>query len=466
MPAPAPNVIRATLNNIVLGLTAAGELPDGEVPWRAVLCVEDAPTADFRLLQGGAIDWRDLPLALMGLIETGWGHDGALLCGKIENVTREGSDIVGSGVFDSGEFGREIARLVYAEFLTGVSVDLAVAEAEVGLPDNPDASDAEVEEALWNGEPVLYIVTKGTILGATVCPFPAFAEARIEVLDAEPAETDAEAVAAAGMPQIGVHWRVTGGFHPLIGKPKRLERTAVTAGLAPEVPPADWFSDPELDRPTPLTITDEGRVFGHVASWDSCHEGYSDRCVRPPQCSASGGAFMLGGCRAADDNVYAVGQITMRTSHPDLHASADDTRRHYDHTGLAVADVAYGEDAHGPWIAGSIRPTLTEADVRELRAAKLSGDWRPDGNGGLKLVGILAVNVPGFPIPRPRALAAAATPDATHLTPTAIVAANIVTRCGCEDEADRSASIARMVRVAREGRSAVVASLAAQARGE
>jgi hypothetical protein len=67
-----------------------------------------------------------------------------------------------------------------------------------------------------------------------------------------------------------------------------------------------------------------------------------------------------------------------------------------------VADVTSGEDQFGIWVAGALRPGLAPARVRELRAAKLSGDWRRIG-GQLRLVAFLAVNVPGFPVPRLRA---------------------------------------------------------------
>jgi hypothetical protein len=68
--------------------------------------------------------------------------------------------------------------------------------------------------------------------------------------------------------------------------------------------------------------------------------------------------------------------------------------------------VAVGNDAHGIWVAGAIRPGTSESRIRELRAAgQVSGDWRRIG-GSLRLVGLLAVNVPGFPVPKLR----------THLT--------------------------------------------------
>ena len=87
-------------------------------------------------------------------------------------------------------------------------------------------------------------------------------------------------------------------------------------------------------------------------------------------------------------------------------------------TGSAVVDVMAGEDEIGIWVAGAVRPGTTDEQIRTLRAAKLSGDWREIG-GSLEMVGVLAVNVPGFPIPKP-ALAA----SAGHQT--ALVAAGIV----------------------------------------
>jgi hypothetical protein len=68
-------------------------------------------------------------------------------------------------------------------------------------------------------------------------------------------------------------------------------------------------------------------------------------------------------------------------------------------------DVAAGEDAHGIWIAGALRPDVTPEQVRAFRASAVSGDWRPIG-AGLELVAVCSVNVPGFMNPRAEALAA------------------------------------------------------------
>lgn len=163
--------------------------------------------------------------------------------------------------------------------------------------------------------------------------------------------------------------------------------------------PSEWFDDPSLDGPTALTVTEDGRIFGHLATWGTCHIGIPGTCTTPPH-SASGYAYYMTGAVQTDDGkTVPVGQITMDTGHAPLRAGARAAAAHYDHTGAVVADVRAGEDAFGIWVAGAVRPTATEAQRRALMAGALSGDWRAIG-GELELVASLLVNVPGFPIPR------------------------------------------------------------------
>lgn len=198
---------------------------------------------------------------------------------------------------------------------------------------------------------------------------------------------------------------------------------ALTAA-GPARPPAEWFDDPQLDGPTPLQITDDGRVYGHAAAWGSCHVGIQGRCVTPPRSPSGYRYFHLGERVTAADQPVDVGQITLGTGHAPLHWNAEATKAHYDDTGTALVDVRAGEDEHGIWVAGAVRPDAPEDRELQLRAAKLSGDWRTI-DGHLELVGLLAVNVPGFPIPRTRAriVASAASTEA----PVALVASGIVT---------------------------------------
>src|SRR3990172_8306690 len=105
---------------------------------------------------------------------------------------------------------------------------------------------------------------------------------------------------------------------------------------------------------------------------------------------------MTGETVCDDGARVAVGQVTVGTGHAPLHFGAQPAAEHYDNTGSAVADVAVGNDKHGIWIAGAIRPNADPLSVYELRASgRVSGDWRRIG-GQLRMVGLLGVNVAGF----------------------------------------------------------------------
>lgn len=189
---------------------------------------------------------------------------------------------------------------------------------------------------------------------------------------------------------------------------------AITASAAV----ADDFANPHFDRLTPLTI-DGDRVFGHLAGWGTCHIGFADQCVTPPSSAAGYAYFHTGEVLTADNQRLPVGHITMNTGHAALGLKAQPAAAHYDDTGWAVADVVGGEDEYGIWLTGRLRPGVTEEQKAALAAAALSGDWRRVG-GSMELVAALAVNVPGFPIPRTSSAMVAG-------AQTAIVATGIVT---------------------------------------
>jgi hypothetical protein len=185
-------------------------------------------------------------------------------------------------------------------------------------------------------------------------------------------------------------------------------------------PPAEWFDNPKLQAITPLTITEDGRVFGHGAIWGTCHTAFPGACTTPP-IEGDHVYYRLGEVVTASGSRVAVGSITLGTGHASVRGiSASQAAEHYDHTGTVVAVVASGEDDHGIWVAGAVRPGTPEARVQELRAASLSGDWRRIG-GQLRLVAFLAVNRPGFPVPRTSAFV-------RHDAQVSLVAAGVVTQ--------------------------------------
>lgn len=145
--------------------------------WSGIIAQEGVDTGDGRRIEPGALNWRELPLTLMSQLVTPefGGHTDAEVAGRIDTITRAGQDIPAVGVFDTGEHGSETERMVRDQMLRGISVDLAINEAEI-IPD-PDIED-EIEAYFMGTLNVL----DGTILGATVVPFPAFESASIAIV--------------------------------------------------------------------------------------------------------------------------------------------------------------------------------------------------------------------------------------------------------------------------------------------
>lgn len=173
---------------------------------------------------------------------------------------------------------------------------------------------------------------------------------------------------------------------------------ALVASAVPTNPPAHWFANPQFTGKTKITVTPEGRVYGHLASWDSCHLTFANTCVTVPKSQRQYADFHVGSTKTADGQVIDTGVITVDTGHADeTFASAASVRAHYDNTGAAAAVVRAGEDAFGVWFAGAMVPGSDEVTAQKLRRAPLSGDWRRIG-GNLELVAALGVNRPAFAI--------------------------------------------------------------------
>lgn len=380
--------------------------------WSGVIAVEGVMTGDGRMIEVGALRWDDLPLPLRWDIEDDGAHAGAVVVGLIETVTRQdGGNIFATGFIDLvSDNGWQAATLADKGMLRGVSIDPDEFDFEIRVKselldagigedvdeDNmDDPADAELPAADANGyvkvmemrhDDEIMVAIDARLRAATLVDTPAFAQAMIaldEPLGERP-RMSAELVASGSAQMRFFQVRTRGSL------------TASAATLTK--PPARWFSNPGLAGPTPITVTDDGRIYGHLATFDSCHLGF-ESCVSPPRSSTNYAWFKTGILLADDGTEHAVGQITMNTGHAGTALNPTQTLAHYDNTGSAIADVSAGEDAYGIWVAGALRPNATDEQVRALRASPLSGDWRRVG-GGLELVAALAVNVPGFVVPR------------------------------------------------------------------
>lgn len=395
------------------------QIPGGENMGPAftipVMVIEGQPTGDGRQIAPGALSWRVPPLPLMGLATETHDPEGfdqndpAVLCGRIDSLERQPGEgdtqvIVAKGFYLPNDDGQYFADLTQAMGRCGISADIAVSQEEIEI--------GEVDQDGWPTD-MTAVLTEGQIMGCTQVPFPAFEGAYIVLGDGTvsmpiPAEHEGTPVTAAG-----IHWMT---YEQCERCDQGLE-VIVASGAGPVAPPREWFENPNFqvgdgrvaeifDRrgqrtvagkyACPLTITDEGRVYGHLAPWGVCHIG-KPGCVTAPK-SGTDYAFFKRGQHivCADGSKVRVGTLTVDAGHASLRDSPTAAMAHYDNIALAAADVNAGEDEHGIWIAGAIRPTATQEQIRALRASSISGDWRSLG-GSLELVAALAVPVPGFP---------------------------------------------------------------------
>ena len=348
---------------------------------------EELESGDGRKFKKGAIELRELPLPLLWQIQTGSGHDGSVVVGRIDHMERTDEGIGNAyGYFDTGEYGQEAERLVREGFLRGVSADMDKFEAAEELVEEVVAASEEGEEDTTIKKEKI-VISKARVMAVTIVPKPAFQECKI-LLDEETESPEEDEMIPDGI--------YVEDVDP--ADAEAIVASGIIAGAIPTTPPKAWFENPKLSQPTPLTVTDDGRVFGHIAAWHVDHIGMVAG-TKPPRSRSGYQYFHTGVVRTEEGVDMPVGQITLAGGHADIRASAAEAVKHYDDTASAVIDVHAGEDQFGIWVAGSLRPGVSPEQVRALRASAPSGDWRPI-RGSLELVAVCQVNVPGFPIAR------------------------------------------------------------------
>lgn len=322
--------------------------------WSAVLARLGVPTGDGRIIDPAGGASRDLPLPLLYQGATGDGHGGAVVVGRIETMR------IGDGMVTA----------------TGSTLDSApyavIEQLEAGVI-GPSVDLDDIEYTMDDQERV--IITKWRVAGATLVAIPAFADVSL-TLDPEPVR-DPDYVPS-----------------------ERAEDAHLFASAAPVLPPLDWFRQPDLGQLTPLTVSDTGRVFGHIAGWETCHVGLPG-CVTPPSSISGYSYFHVAEQPTAEGPVLPVGTLVAGPRHADPQMAFQAAQSHYDVPGAAVARVMAGEDEHGIWVAGWMLPGATEEAKEVFRTSPVSGDWRRIG-GALEMIAVCSVNAPGFPVPRAR----------------------------------------------------------------
>lgn len=180
-----------------------------------------------------------------------------------------------------------------------------------------------------------------------------------------------------------------------------LPKTALTASAGswaasvaervPDEPPSEWFANPNLTRPSKIRVGDDGRIFGHVAAWHTEHAAIPG--VHPPRNrDKSYSKFHRHPVRCADGSVVKTGPLaTGGHTSTDVALAIETVQAHYDDPRYVVGDVRCGEDEHGIWVAGALRPGVSSFQIMLADRYSFSGDWRYG-----ELLAACSVSVPGF----------------------------------------------------------------------
>ena len=369
----------------------------------AVLAFFGEPTSDSRMLAKKMdLSMRTFPHPLMWCKQTGYGHEDAFTVGVIENAERKGNKLVGTGYLLNTEEADEAANEL-GHKVTSPSVDLADTEWTATDRDEKPITYADYEAAYEAGDPikVYTTMTKGELIGSTLVATAAFGDTSL-TLTGKRETRDVALVAAA------------------------------EAAFKPRTYPAAFLADPKLTEPTPVTVTEDGHVFGHFACTGTCHRSIQGDCVTPPYNDDFANFLTSPPVLLDDGTTQAVGRLTVGGKHASTarNISSRDAAAHYDNVATCWALVNVGKDEHGWWFSGVLAPWATPEQIEMGLAAPLSGDWRNYG-AGLKLTAIHSVNTPGFMIAsgatdnqgRPLALVASLAPQADDVQTRSNVAA-------------------------------------------
>lgn len=360
--------------------TTFGEMPTSlpagyfcAVRW-PVLAMLDTKTGDGRLLASAGGGTRDLPLSTSAQFTKSFGHDGAVLSGAIFQVTMDpdNNTMSGRGFLLDDEFGRRHALAIKTQSMAGNSVGLADIKAR--FVEDLDTGEYWIEFTEWNLADTTGVMT------------PAFAEARTEI--------DNEIAAAFGVdfdPMVElvasseiVEYRIPNPEKPLTPE---VALDLVASFGAPQ--PYDSFFRPEATKPQKVIFTADGDVYGHLATWESCHEGVEGRCVRVPRPPDGYASWNKPGV-LTEKGIVATGPIALYGGHK----YGDDLSAAYGRRENAWCDVRITEGKFGPWISGRAIPHLADDKAYDARASRISGHWK-DG----LLRGIVSVNSEGFDVP-------------------------------------------------------------------
>src|SRR5699024_2359372 len=256
-----------------------------------------------------------------------WSSD---VCSSDLKVWVQDGALWGAGRFDlADETAANVARKVAQGYAGTVSVDttdLIDATVEYVIHDRDDQpvditsmDFMELMEKLESGQyRGVDIISDGCLGGATLVQDPAFHTDRDgagsafiqSVPEPDHEEQEPSTTTAADTPHQNQ-------------EKQRLATLTAAAGISPETttwaeqvaahvplePPSEWFTNPNLSGPTKVRVTDQGRVYGHIACWNTNHISYNGQSRRPPRSTTNYAHYQRHRVRCADGSLILAGSI-------------------------------------------------------------------------------------------------------------------------------------------------------------
>lgn len=324
-----------------------------------------------RILHSEGASVRNLPRTIYAQFQQADGHDAAPIVGALYEVTVDEENGVlrdGRGWLADTAEARHLIALNKADALKHNSIDLSEVKGHIDITfDENDEPTIEMHFDEWK-------------LGATTfVGKPAFADAYGEI-------TDDELEAALGDPDEPM----VVNLDSVINFTLWPEEEEVTAALT-SAPKWEYFHRPEPEHHHKFWVdkADEDGwrpVYGHLALWDVPHDGYDGQAKFVPRPTDNYASFNTPSILTDRGKVEA-GPICLYGGHISLAKAMDSVEN-------AWCDVRIVAGQHGPWMCGVVRPHITDEQVYEARASRVSGHWKRG-----KLKAIMSVNTPGFDVP-------------------------------------------------------------------
>jgi hypothetical protein len=331
----------------------------------------DVFTGDRRKLASAGGGVRELPLTIYAAFDQGpGGHVGSVIAGVLHEVTLDDEGVASaSGWVLDDDNGRQLVFYAETQALRGNSVDLADVKAHYEWDE--EADDIAILFDEWN------------IAATTIVGKPAFSNARFSLED--------ELVASWMQDESPLVIDLPSSTNVMVAQAEIVADGA-------KRPPWDLFHQSEPDTPQKLTVGEPDEngwipVTGHLALWNTCHDGLSE-CVMPPRSPDNYAGFNCPGV-LTDKGMVNTGPIFAIGGHPKAGTLSKMTvAEAYGGIENAWADVRTVEGRLGPWCSGYVRPGTDDDLVVAARASKVSGHWL---GGSLKA--IVSVNTPGYEVP-------------------------------------------------------------------